>query len=215
MIALWLLLGCPIVTETDKDAIRDRDGDGFDAVAFGGLDCDDDDALVHPLAEEVWYDGVDDDCDGNDDDRDEDGVPGGQGPDCDDDDPAVGAQLFERYVDADDDGYGAQAVDVCPGAAGYADVPGDCDDTDAAVSPGADEVWYDGVDDDCDGNDRDEDGSVGGPGGPDCDDDDPAIQASRVFFVDDDGGGFGDPKKHGGWRLPARHRRSGQRPRLR
>jgi len=193
MIALWMLLGCPIVTETDKDAIRDRDGDGFDAIDFGGLDCDDDDALVHPLAEEVWYDGIDDDCDGNDDDRDEDGVPGGVGPDCDDDDPDVDGSLFERYLDSDGDGFGAQAADVCPGLAGYVDVPGDCDDTDAGVSPAADEVWYDGIDDDCDGNDndRDEDGSIGGPGGADCDDDDPTIQDSRVFSVDDDKDGFG------------------------
>lgn len=43
----------------------DKDGDGFwsenylTSLSFGGGDCDDDDVLTHPSAEEIWYDGVD------------------------------------------------------------------------------------------------------------------------------------------------------------
>ncbi len=50
---------------------------------------------------------------------------------------------------------------------------GDCNDDDAAIFPGAREVWYDGVDGDCSGgsdDDRDSDGVAGGSGGTDCDD---------------------------------------------
>ena len=42
----------------------DADGDGHDAVATGGDDCDDGDPAVSPSAEEVAWNGLDDDCDG-------------------------------------------------------------------------------------------------------------------------------------------------------
>jgi predicted outer membrane repeat protein len=59
----------------------DADGDGWDEAS----DCDDTDGAVHPGLPEIWYDGVDQDCDGNDDDQDGDGVPYPE--DCDDTDP--------------------------------------------------------------------------------------------------------------------------------
>ncbi len=42
----------------------DVDGDGYDAIADGGTDCDDTDATVNPGATEVSLDGVDNNCDG-------------------------------------------------------------------------------------------------------------------------------------------------------
>jgi regulation of enolase protein 1 (concanavalin A-like superfamily) len=56
------------------------------------------------------------------------------------------------YVDADGDGYGTgagQSFCVNPGA-GYATLPGDCNDNIPAINPGATEVC-DGLDNDCDG----------------------------------------------------------------
>ena len=106
--------GFPADGEEEGD---DCDGDGFDGAARGGDDCDDDDPTVYPGAEEVWYDGVDQNCSGtieNDYDQDGDGeeIESSGGTDCDDTDPTVGFDLPERIdgVDGDCDG----AVDVLP-----------------------------------------------------------------------------------------------------
>lgn len=102
-------------------------------------DCDDADAAVSPGGTELCN-GIDDDCDGDID---------------DDDDSVVDQQTF--YTDADADGYGSGAVEVCPDNAGaLASVDGDCDDLDAAVHPNNSE-HCNGTDDDCDGT-IDEDG---------------------------------------------------------
>ena len=64
-------------------------------------------------------------------------------------------QLLAGYVDADGDGYGTGSVQyICSGASlpsGYASVGGDCNDSNAAVHPGATEI-VNGIDDNCDGN---------------------------------------------------------------
>lgn len=100
------------------------------------------------------------------------------GTDC------VGA-VEERFEDADLDGYGAAgavARRVCSDLAGFALASGDCDDRDIAVNPGATDVPYDGIDQDCDGSDTrdvDSDGHDGrDAGGDDCDDEDPTVSPS-------------------------------------
>ena len=40
-----------VQTEIDDD-VTDSDGDGFDAIEYGGNDCDDDNVAINPEAEE-------------------------------------------------------------------------------------------------------------------------------------------------------------------
>lgn len=77
-------------------------------------------------------------------------------------------------VDADGDGF---VVDD------------DCNDNDASINPGATEVPYDGIDQNCDGQDLtdvDGDGYDGGEGGADCDDADVAINPGATDIPNDD-----------------------------
>ncbi len=78
------------------------------------------------------------------------------------------------YRDADGDGYGDDTdyVDTCDSPSGYSLTGGDCDDTNAAVYPGATEI--------CDELDNDCDGSV----------DDGVIYSN--YYPDNDGDGEGD-----------------------
>jgi hypothetical protein len=110
--------------DTGPDVV-DADGDGYST----DEDCDDNDAGIHPGAEEVC-DGVDNDCDGEVD----DGVVG------------------TFYADADGDGYGQDgtAVNACTPPDGYVEDNTDCDDDNAETWPGAPERC-DGEDNDCDG----------------------------------------------------------------
>lgn len=79
------------------------------------------------------------------------------------------------YRDADFDGFGtaSDTAETAEQPGGYVAEPGDCDDADPSVHPGATETC-DGVDDDCDGE-LDED------------------LANRTWYGDSDGDGYGDP----------------------
>ncbi|MCK6521229.1 hypothetical protein L6R49_07280 [Myxococcota bacterium] len=137
--------------ELDPIGYLDVDGDGFgdldnpvscsESAITDSTDCDDADGLIFPGAPERCNT-QDDDCDGE---IDED---------------VSASSTF--YLDGDGDGYGDtdETYVGCNPQSGYVIEGGDCDDDDAAISPGADErCSTTGVDDDCDGS-VDEGGAV-------------------------------------------------------
>ena len=91
----------------------DQDGDGYqtivwnDEVSQGGADCQDNNSTMYPGAPDTWYDGVDSDCEGNDDfDQDRDGSRSlfhQRGSDCDDMDPNINLNGTEAINGVDDD----------------------------------------------------------------------------------------------------------------
>ncbi len=152
-----------------EDYFLDGDGDGYGndsetvTVCFAPSgyvesagDCDDGDRAIHPAATESCN-GIDDDCDTY----------------VDDEDSGVSGQVT-RYQDNDGDAYGGTSVQACPDTAGLVDQDGDCNDSDAAVNPGATEVCN-GFDDDCDG---------------DTDDADDSVADQQIFYTDEDGDGY-------------------------
>jgi len=161
-------LGLTYYTDLDSDGFGDSDSVTVacaypEGHALIGGDCDPLDADIHPMATEIC-DGIDNDCDELTD-------------DADSDIDFSGSTTW--YADADGDGYGdpLTPLDSCVSADGFIEDDSDCDDDDSETYPGAVEVWYDGVDQDCDGaSDFDADGdghdSVDS-GGDDTDDMDP------------------------------------------
>ena len=156
--------GCPTLP-----VCTDNDGDGFalEGGNCGVVDCDDTDAAVNPSAIEDCTDGIDNNCNGLVDALDSSAT------NC----PAV-------CTDNDGDGYAVEG-----GECG----PVDCNDADATVSPGAEEICADSIDNDCDAQidegcdvacpDADGDSYMDAAcGGTDCNDLDAAINpgASEV-----------------------------------
>jgi len=190
----------------------DLDGDGFVPTVFEGFatagvagtgtlpggDCNDENPLINPEADEDCRTPADDDCNGSVNGRD-----------------ALACLSF--YVDVDGDGYGddtevecwCEAVATHPASEG-----GDCVDNDPDYNPGIIETWYDAEDSDCAGDDdfdadgdgyfsalyteetsatfRFVDGELvpvdtatdGRLGGGDCDDDEPTIFPSAEEVCD-------------------------------
>lgn len=100
---LWLMLGVVACTgENSKESVvkggLDSDKDGYIAMEDGGDDCDDNSPSTFPGAPEVWYDGIDQNCDGASDyDRDGDGEESTDygGTDCNDGDPSINTGSLE------------------------------------------------------------------------------------------------------------------------
>lgn len=161
----------------------DEDGDGVPA----SEDCNDQNPNVYPGNVEVACNDIDDDCDPSTPDRvdaDGDGVSICDG-DCDDNDPNR-SEIVYVYFDGDRDGYGVGELhEVCGRPLNSAPVDGDCDDTDPSVHPGAEEIPYDGIDQDCDGFDADDLDGDGYPLAEDCDDNDPDIHPGAEEIFDD------------------------------
>lgn len=164
----------------------DADGDGFgntdvtveaclspDNFVLQPGDCDDAEAAINPNANEICND-LDDNCNQSVDE---------------------GLQFQTYYEDADQDGYGNDAVSVvkCVLPFGFVTLHGDCSDDAPAVNPASLEQCGDNIDNNCDGQidegcviDNDEDGY---DSSVDCDDENALINpgATEVCnLVDDD-----------------------------
>ena len=210
-----------IFYSTCEDGYLDTDEDGFGdpssydchlegVVVADDTDCDDTDAAINPAAAEVWYDGVDQDCDAASDyDADFDGEDSvaHSGTDCDDADATINTAATEVWYDGVDQDCDTLS-DYDADADGHDSIDhggDDCDDAEATTNPSATEVWYDGIDADCDGandNDADADGfDADAAGGEDCDDADPAVSpdATEVWYdgIDADCDGASDDDADG------------------
>jgi len=116
----------------ESDASCSEDDNDNDTYSACDGDCNDNDPNIYPWASEICGDGIDQDCNGSD----------------------LSCSLTTYYLDSDGDRYGdpniSENSDSQP--SGYVLDNTDCDDSDNAVYPGAEEICDNEVDNDCDGN---------------------------------------------------------------
>jgi hypothetical protein len=128
---------------TFLDYYADADGDGFGAgdvisscsdlgvgYVSNNTDCDDSNSNTNPNATETCNT-IDDNCDGQIDE---------------------GVQTV-YFIDNDGDTYGNPSVSIlaCTQPVGYTPDDNDCNDTDANINPGAEDIGGNGIDENCDG----------------------------------------------------------------
>ena len=164
------------------DECTDTDGDGFGNPGYASNTCPDDNcpANPNPGQEDGDNDGVGNVCDNcpatfNPNQTDQDADTFGAACDCDDTQPSIyfgateivddgvdqdcnGFDAISCFEDQDQDGFGTTttviAVDgQCDVGQNEATVDTDCDDGEPSIHPGATEIPYDGVDQDCNGID--------------------------------------------------------------
>jgi len=141
-----LILIIPVLCQALGDNwYQDFDGDGYGnpnisisassqpaGYVAGNTDCDDTDSTIHPGANEIGDDGIDQDCNGSD---------------------LTTAKTW--YYDSDGDGYGdySNSLTSATQPVGYISTYTDCNDNDASIHPQAAEIPGDNIDQDCDGKD--------------------------------------------------------------
>jgi hypothetical protein len=128
---------------TFLDYYADADGDGFGAgdvissctdlgsgYTTNNTDCDDTNSNTNPSATETCNT-IDDNCDGQTDD----------------------GTLTVYFIDNDNDTYGNPSVSIlaCTQPIGYTPDDTDCNDTNANINPGAEDIAGNGIDENCDG----------------------------------------------------------------
>ena len=140
--------------DTDQDTFGDPNSANASCDLPSGFvtndtDCDDNNAAINPIAQEV--------CDAADTDEDCDGL-------IDDADGSVDTNgFFTFYEDTDQDTFGDinSSAEACDVPTGFVADSTDCDDNNAGVNPGAVEVCDDAdLDEDCDNLADDADDSV-------------------------------------------------------
>jgi Putative metal-binding motif len=172
LICLISISGCAYVfvdEDDDGPSCIDSDGDGYGEGCNAGPDCNDSDPSINPAADEIPYDGIDNDCNPETPDDDLDGDGFALADDCDDEHPAHWSDC-DTCSDSDGDGFGDRCnlgedcIDtdsnhwadcgLCIDADGDSygqncDLGDDCDDSNPAVNPDAPELPDDGIDTDC------------------------------------------------------------------